>query len=141
MTAIRYLFLIGMLFGAFSLYAQEEEEVPFFLIEKHPYYVQTDTITGETKEIPFKIFLDQWVIKNLRYPQEAVEKKIQGRVIVALRIDKKGILSIKKIYGNPLLEEEACRIFDGFPQLSPALLRGKPVNILYNYPIVFRITE
>ena len=142
MTAIRYLFLIGMLFGAFSLYAQEEEEVPFFRIEKHPYYVQTDTITGETKEIPFKNFLDQWVIKNLRYPQEAVEKKIQGRVIVALRIDKKGILSIKEIIGrNPLLEEEACRIFDGFPQLSPALLRGKPVNILYNYPIVFRITE
>ena len=128
-----------MLLGAFSLYAQEEEEVPFFLIEKHPYYVQTDTITGETKEIPFKIFLDQWVIKNYRYPQEAVEKKIQGRVIVQLRIDKKGILSIKKIYGNPLLEEEACRIFDGFPQFSPALLRGKPVNILYNYPIVFRL--
>lgn len=142
MTAIRYLFLIGMLFGAFSLYAQEEEEVPFFRIEKHPYYVQTDTITRETKEIPFKNFLDQWVIKNLRYPQEAVEKKIQGRVIVALRIDKKGILSIKEVKGrNPLLEEEACRIFDGFPQLSPALLRGKPVNILYNYPIVFRITE
>ena len=141
MTAIRYLFLIGMLLGAFSLYAQEEEEVPFFRIEKHPYYVQTDTITGETKEIPFKNFLDQWVIKNLRYPQEAVEKKIEGRVIVQLRIDKKGILSIKKIYGNPLLEEEACRIFDGFPQLSPALLRGKPVNILYNYPIVFRITQ
>ena len=140
MTAIRYLFLIGMLFGAFSLYAQEEEEeVPFFRIEKHPYYVQTDTITGETKEIPFKIFLDQWVIKNYRYPQEAVEKKIQGRVIVALRIDKEGHLSIKKIYGNPLLEEEACRIFDGFPQFSPALLRGKPVNILYNYPIVFRL--
>lgn len=139
MTAIRYLFLIGMLFGAFSLYAQEEEEVPFFRIEKHPYYVQTDTITGETKEIPFKIFLDQWVIKNYRYPQEAVEKKIEGRVIVQLRIDKKGILSIKKIYGNPLLEEEACRIFDGFPQFSPALLRGKPVNILYNYPIVFRL--
>ena len=139
MIAIRNLFLIGMLLGAFSLYAQEEEEVPFFLIEKHPYYVQTDTITGETKEIPFKNFLDQWVIKNYRYPQEAVEKKIEGRVIVQLRIDKEGFLSIKKIYGNPLLEEEACRIFDGFPQFSPALLRGKPVNILYNYPIVFRL--
>ena len=131
-----------MLFGAFSLYAQEEEEVPFFRIEKHPYYVQTDTITGETKEIPFKIFLDQWVIKNYRYPQEAVEKKIEGRVIVQLRIDKKGILSIKEIRGrNPLLEEEACRIFDGFPQLSPALLRGKPVNVVFNYPVIFRITQ
>ena len=141
MKVSRILYLIAIIFSSFPLQAQEEEDIPFFLIEKHPYYVQTDTITGETKEIPFKIFLDQWVIKNYRYPQEAVEKKIEGRVIVQLRIDKKGILSIKKIYGNPLLEEEACRIFDGFPQFSPALLRGKPVNILYNYPIVFRITE
>ena len=141
MKVSRILYLIAIIFSSFPLQAQEEEDIPFFLIEKHPYYVQTDTITGETKEIPFKNFLDQWVIKNYRYPQEAVEKKIEGRVIVQLRIDKKGILSIKKIYGNPLLEEEACRIFDGFPQFSPALLRGKPVNILYNYPIVFRITE
>ena len=139
MKVSRILYLIAIIFSSFPLQAQEEEDIPFFLIEKHPYYVQTDTITGETKEIPFKNFLDQWVIKNYRYPQEAVEKKIQGRVIVALRIDKEGHLSIKKIYGNPLLEEEACRIFDGFPQFSPALLRGKPVNILYNYPIVFRL--
>ena len=139
MKVSRILYLIAIIFSSFPLLAQEEEDIPFALIEKHPYYVQTDTITGETKEIPFKIFLDQWVIKNYRYPQEAVEKKIEGRVIVQLRIDKKGILSIKKIYGNPLLEEEACRIFDGFPQFSPALLRGKPVNILYNYPIVFRL--
>ena len=142
MKVSRILYFIAIIFSSFPLQAQEEEDIPFFRIEKHPYYVQTDTITGETKEIPFKNFLDQWVIKNLRYPQEAVEKKIQGRVIVQLRIDKKGILSIKEIRGrNPLLEEEACRIFDGFPQLSPALLRGKPVNILYNYPIVFRITQ
>ena len=142
MKISRILYLIAIIFSSFPLLAQEEEDIPFFLIEKPPYYVQTDTLTGETKEIPMKNFLDQWVMKNIRYPQEAVEKKIQGKVIVQLRIDKKGILSIKEIRGcNPLLEEEACRIFDGFPQLSPALQRGKPVNILYNYPIVFRITE
>ena len=140
MKVSRLLYLIAIVFSSFPLLAQEEEDIPFFLIEKPPYYVQTDTLTGETKEIPMKNFLDQWVIKNYRYPQEAVEKKIQGKVIVQLRIDKKGILSIKEIRGcNPLLEEEACRIFDGFPQLFPALQRGKPVNILYNYPIVFRL--
>ena len=142
MKVSRLLYLIAIIFSSFPLLAQEEEDIPFFLIEKPPYYVQTDTLTGETKEIPMKNFLDQWVIKNYRYPQEAVEKKIQGKVIVQLRIDKKGILSIKEIRGcNPLLEEEACRIFDGFPQLFPALQRGKPVNILYNYPIVFRLAN
>ena len=142
MKVSRLLYLIAIVFSSFPLLAQEEEDIPFFLIEKQPYYIQTDTLTGETKEIPMKNFLDQWVIKNYRYPQEAVEKKIQGKVIVQLRIDKKGILSIKEIRGcNPLLEEEACRIFDGFPQLFPALQRGKPVNILYNYPIVFRLAN
>ena len=142
MKVSRILYFIAIIFSSFPLLAQEEEDIPFFLIEKPPYYVQTDTLTGETKEIPMKNFLDQWVMKNIRYPQEAVEKKIQGRIIVQLRIDKKGILSIKEIRGrDPLLEEEACRIFDGFPQLFPALQRGKPVNILYNYPIVFRISE
>ena len=142
MKVSRILYLIAIIFSSFPLLAQEEEEVPFFRIEKQPYYVQTDTLTGETKEIPMKNFLDQWVMKNIRYPQEAVEKKIEGRVIVQLRIDKEGHLSIKEIRGcNPLLEEEACRIFDGFPQLSPALLRGKPVNIVYNYPVIFRIIQ
>ena len=140
MKVSRILYLIAIIFSSFPLLAQEEEDIPFFLIEKHPYYVQTDTITGETKEIPFKNFLDQWVIKNYRYPQEAVEKKIEGRVIVQLRIDKKGILSIKEIRGrNPLLEEEACRIFDGFPQLFPALQGDKPVSITIAYPIAFRL--
>ena len=142
MKVSRILYLIAIIFSSFPLLAQEEEDIPFALTEKHPYYLQTDTLTGETKEIPFKNFLYQWVIENYRYPQEALEKKIEGRVIVTLRIDKEGHLSIKEVKGrnpNPLLEEEACRIFDGFPQLSPGLVRGKPVNVVYNYPIIFRI--
>ena len=106
MKVSRILYLIAIIFSSFPLLAQEEEDIPFVLTEKHPYYLQTDTLTGETKEIPFKYFLDQWVIENYRYPQEALEKKIEGRVIVTLRIDKEGFLSIKEVKGrNPLLEE------------------------------------
>ena len=118
--------------------AQEEEDIPFALIEKHPYYLQIDTITGETKEIPFKYFLDQWVIKNFQYPEEALKKKIQGRVILTLKIDKKGILSIEKAEGDPILEKAARELFEGFPQLAPAEQRGKPVVTFYQYPISFR---
>ena len=142
MRTIRNLFFIGMILGAFSLYAQEEKDVPSTLIDKLPYYLKTDTLTGEKKEIPIKNFLDRWVTKNLKYPKRAVEEMIQGKVIVIFKIDEKGIFSIEEIReGDPLLQEEACRIFDGFPQFSPALLRGKPVNILYNYPIVFRLAN
>ena len=138
MTAIRYLFLIGMLLGAFSLYAQEEKDVPSTRIDKLPYYLKTDTLTGEKKEIPFKYFLDRWVTKNLQYPEEALKKKIQGRVILTLKIDKKGILSIEKAEGDPILEKAAREVFEGFPQLAPAEQRGKPVVTFYQYPISFR---
>ena len=138
MKVSRILYLIAIIFSSFPLLAQEEEDIPFVLIEKHPYYLQIDTITGETKEIPFKYFLDQWVIKNFQYPEEALKKKIQGRVILTLKIDKKGILSIEKAEGDPILEKAARELFEGFPQLAPAEQRGKPVVTFYQYPISFR---
>ena len=80
--------------------------------------------------------------KNLKYPEKGIEGRLQGRVIVILTIDEKGILSIKETReGNPLLQEEACRVFDGFPQLSPALQGDKPVSITIGYPIAFRFTN
>ena len=138
MKVSRILYFIAIIFSSFPLLAQEEEDIPFVLIEKHPYYLQIDTITGETKEIPFKYFLDQWVIKNFQYPEEALKKKIQGRVILTLKIDKKGILSIEKAEGDPILEKAAREVFEGFPQLAPAEQRGKPVVTFYQYPISFR---
>ena len=138
MRTIRNLFFIGMILGTFSLYAQEEKDIPSTRIDKQPYYLKIDTITGETKEIPFKYFLDQWVIKNFQYPEEALKKKIQGRVILTLKIDKKGILSIEKAEGDPILEKAAREVFEGFPQLAPAEQRGKPVVTFYQYPISFR---
>ena len=139
MKVSRILYLIAIIFSSFPLLAQEEEDIPFVLIEKHPYYLKTDTLTGETKEIPFKYFLDRWVTKNLQYPEEALKKKIQGRVILTLKIDKKGILSIEKVEaGEPILEKAAREVFEGFPQLAPAEQRGKPIVTLYQYPISFR---
>ena len=138
MKVSRILYFIAIIFSSFPLLAQEEEDIPFALIEKHPYYLKTDTLTGETKEIPFKYFLDRWVTKNLQYPEEALKKKIQGRVILTLKIDKKGILSIEKAEGDPILEKAARELFEGFPQLAPAEQRGKPIVTFYQYPISFR---
>ena len=138
MKVSRILYLIAIIFSSFPLQAQEEEDIPFVLIEKHPYYLKTDTLTGETKEIPFKYFLDRWVTKNLQYPEEALKKKIQGRVILTLKIDKKGILSIEKAEGDPILEKAAREVFEGFPQLAPAEQRGKSIVTFYQYPISFR---
>ena len=140
MRTIRNLFFIGMILGTFSLYAQEEKDIPSTRIDKQPYYLKIDTLTGEKKEIPFSNFAHRWVTKKLKYPERGIEEKIQGIVTVILTIDEKGILSIKEIReGNPLLQEEVYRVFDGFPQLCPALQGGKPVSITIGYSIRFKI--
>ena len=142
MKVSRILYFIAIIFSSFPLQAQEEEDIPFALIEKHPYYLKTDTLTGEKKEIPFKYFLDRWVTKNFQYPKRAVEEMIEGKVIVIFKIDEKGIFSIEEIReGDPLLQEEVCRVFDGFPQLSPALQGDKPVSITIAYPIAFMLAN
>ena len=105
MRTIRNLFFIGMIFGTFSLYAQEEKDVPSTQI-KQPYYLKIDTLTGEKKEIPFSNFAHRWVTKNLKYLERGIEEGIQGRVIVILTIDEKGILSIKEIRGVILSYEK-----------------------------------
>ena len=140
MRTIRNVFFIGMILGTFSLYAQEEKDIPSTRIDKLPYYLKTDTLTGEKKEIPIKNFLDHWVMENFQYPEKALKKKMEGRVLVLLRIDKKGFLSIKEFKeGDPIFQEEVRRLFEGFPQLTPALQRGKPIGVNYLYPIAFRL--
>ena len=79
---------------------------------------------------------------DLKYLERGIEEKIQGRVIVIFKIDEKGILSIEEIRGgNPLLQEELCRVFNGFPQLFPALQGDKPVSITIGYPIAFSLAN
>ena len=140
MKASRILYFISIILFSFPLLAQEDDDapIPFSVIEKQPRCLYTND-KGDTIEIPLKECLDSWVLEYIDYPEEALKKKIQGRVILTLKIDKKGILSIEKVEaGEPILEKAAREVFEGFPQLAPAEQRGKPVVTFYQYPISFR---
>jgi len=61
-------------------------------------------------------------------------------VVVLLEVDRKGILSIKEFQeGDPILQKRVRKMFKKFPKLSPALQRGKPIEVRCLYPMVFRI--
>ena len=140
MKASRILYFISIILFSFPLQAQEDDDapIPFSVIEKQPRCLYTND-NGDTIEIPLKECLDSWVLEYIDYPEEALKKKIQGRVILTLKIDKKGILSIEKVEaGEPILEKAAREVFEGFPQLAPAEQRGKPIVTFYQYPISFK---
>ena len=85
--------------------------------------------------------LNQWLLLNMKYPVEAMNKKEQGKVIVQFIVSENGEVSEPKIIRSvsPALDEEACRIVLAMPKWNPGKLKGKPVAVRYMLPITFRL--
>ena len=86
-----------------------------------------------------------YIKKNLRYPQEAKKKGIQGRVIVRFIIETDGSISDVKVVKSvdSLLNNEAVRIVKSMPKWKPGgmMSKGKTVlkKIKYTIPINFKL--
>jgi len=85
----------------------------------------------------------KFVQKNIRYPEEAAEMHIEGRVYLKFVIKKDGTMEdITVIRGvHELLDKEAIRILKIMPKWSPGKQAGKPVNTRFTIPIIFRLSK
>lgn len=86
--------------------------------------------------------LRQFIGNNTRYPAEAQEKGIQGKVYVNFVIDKKGQpvkISIAKGVHH-LIDNEAMRVISMMPTWRPGMQRGKTVNVSFTVPIDFALS-
>lgn len=83
----------------------------------------------------------EYIARNLIYPQVAVKKGISGRVIVQFIINSKGeVENVVVVRGvDPLLDQEAVRVVSTSPKWEPGRQRGKPVKVLFTFPISFRL--
>lgn len=90
-----------------------------------------------------RTFLSKWVYVYLKYPQEAVQEGIQGRVLVDFVIDEKGkVTDVKVSKGvDPLLDEEAVRIVSASPDWKPARVRGQKVKCALSIYVEFRLEK
>ena len=84
-----------------------------------------------------------FITENIRYPKEAHEKGIQGRVITKFIVRKDGnIDSVQIARGvDPLLDAEAIRVVESMPTWKPGKQRGQPVNVMFTLPVVFRLDK
>ncbi|UOE48939.1 TonB family protein [Mucilaginibacter sp. SMC90] len=85
----------------------------------------------------------KFLMTNIRYPKEAHDKNIQGRVIATFVVEKDGALSDIKIlrgigYG---CDEEALRVLKLSPEWKPGIQNGKPVRVQYSVPISFTLAD
>lgn len=99
-------------------------------------------IVEEMPEFPGgELALRQYIANNIKYPVEAQEKGIQGRVYVTFVVDKEGNTANARIARgvDPLLDMEALRVVNSLPAWIPGEQRDKPVNVSYTVPINFAL--
>ena len=89
-----------------------------------------------------EIALYQFLAEHMKYPREAIEKKMQGRVFVTFVVEMNGSVSnavILKGIGEPC-DDEALRVVNLMSGMfEPGKLNGQPVRFLFNLPIKFTI--
>ncbi len=80
---------------------------------------------------------------NIKYPEEAKEKGISGRVFLSFVIEKDGAVSNVKVAKGigKECDDEALRVVKAMPKWKPGLMKGKPVRVSYMLPIFFKLDE
>jgi TonB family protein len=109
----------------------DEEEPVFIIVESMPEYPG-----GQNSMITF-------IQEQLKYPQDAIDEGIQGRVFVNFVVEKDGSLSgIKVIRGvSGSLDAEAIRVIESMPKWIAGMQREQNVRVSQTVPVSFILPE
>jgi len=83
--------------------------------------------------------LRNYIASHMRYPREALNWGIQGKVIVSFVISSTGKVGQAMIVRGVhlLLDTEAIRVVSQMPDWKPGILKGKAVNVRHTIPLEF----
>jgi protein TonB len=108
---------------------QKVEAEIFTVVEEQPTYPG-----GEEARM-------RYLQENIKYPEEAKELGIQGRVFVTFVVEVDGSITdvrvLRGIGGG--CDQEAIRVVKGMPKWVPGKQRGVPVRVQFNLPIKFTL--
>jgi len=107
-----------------------QEAVPYSLIECAPTFNG-----GDTQEF------SKWVNNQLKYPEQAKQNGIQGRITMRFTIGTDGnVRDVKVIQGvHELLDEEALRVVSASPGWEPGKQHGEAVPVTFIFPVIFQL--
>ena len=81
-----------------------------------------------------------YLFKTLRYPQVAIDKEIQGTVVVQFIVDTNGNISDIKALGGPKqLQAESIRVIKESGNWISAVQNGKKVKSYKKQPITYKM--
>ena len=87
--------------------------------------------------------LQSYINRNIKYPQISRENNSQGRAIIRFIIDSNGTVispQVVRSSGDCNLDMEAVRVIESMPKWKPGKHKGKPVRVLFTFPVIFRLS-
>jgi len=88
--------------------------------------------------------LMEFLSKNIKYPEIAQQKGIQGTVVLRFVVDKTGKITnnVTKLRSlDPSCDEEAIRVIKLMPKWKPGKQKGEAVPVYYTLPVRFRLQK
>ncbi len=82
--------------------------------------------------------------KNLKYPQTAIDARIEGVVFVQFVVEKDGSITAVEIRQSSLgggCEEAAMEAVKKMPKWNPGKQRNRPVRSIFILPVQFQLTK
>lgn len=85
--------------------------------------------------------LMEFIAKNTKYPAEAVERDLKGKILVTFIVEKDGSISNVKAVdgGEKVLSDEAVRVVKTMPRWTPGKLQGEVVRCRFTIPVIFNL--
>jgi TonB family protein len=87
--------------------------------------------------------IQTYLANNIKYPDSARNRDIEGRVIVRFMVTKTGEVTkvkiVKGIGGG--CDEEVLRVINMMGKWTPGTRKGKPIEVYYILPVNFTLEE
>lgn len=118
----------------------DDTEVGFVFVEDVPIFPGCEKLPKDQHRACFEKKLKEHVMKNQRFPQQAQEIGLSGKVHAQFVIDENGYVKVANMRAShPMFEKEVQRVLNLLPKMTPGKQRLKPVKVSYILPFNFRI--
>ena len=124
-----------------SVVREHKEEV---IVEEKHEPEKVFTVVEQMPEFPGGTSaLYEYLSKNIRYPEQAAQNDIQGRVTVQFVVEKDGSIGEVKVVRSkdPDLDKEAVRVVKSLPKFVPGKMNGQSVRVWFTLPITFKLNN
>ena len=107
------------------------QDEPYVIVEEMPEFPGGDKA------------LLMYIAENVKYPEEAKNKDIEGTVYLRFVVNAEGKVQDVNILRSvdPILDQEAVKVVENLPEWTPGHQGGKPVNVSMQIPIMFKLAE